>query len=97
MGTFYRSKHELIKANTDKASIATNGPGSAGDLIGRSFEARTAAHLKRVPYRGGSGSSMQDLLAGHISLKIEQAAQTLPIVRSGQVHGYAVTAMHRLA
>jgi hypothetical protein len=40
---------------------------------------------------------MQDLLAGHISLKIEQATQTLPMVRSGQVRGYAVTAMHRLA
>jgi tripartite-type tricarboxylate transporter receptor subunit TctC len=86
-----------LKANPDKASIATNGPGSAGDLIGRSFEGRTGIRLKLVPYRGGSGSSMQDLLAGHISLKIEQAAQTLPMVRSGQVRGYAVTATHRLA
>jgi tripartite-type tricarboxylate transporter receptor subunit TctC len=86
-----------LRANPDKASVATNGPGSAGDLIGRSLESRTAAHLKRVAYRGGAGSSTQDLLAGHINLKIEQAAQTLPMVRSGRVRGYAVTAVHRMA
>jgi tripartite-type tricarboxylate transporter receptor subunit TctC len=86
-----------IKANPGKASASTNGPGSAGDLIGRRFEELTKAHLQLVPYRNGSGSSMQDLLAGHISLKIEQAAQTLPLVRSGEVRGYAVTASTRLA
>lgn len=86
-----------IKANPDKASASTNGPGSAGDLIGRRFEGATRAHLQLVPYRNGSGSSMQDLLAGHINLKIEQAAQTLPMVHSGEVHGYAVTARTRLA
>jgi tripartite-type tricarboxylate transporter receptor subunit TctC len=86
-----------IKAHPDKAAASTNGPGSAGDLIGRRFEDVTKAHLQLVPYRNGSGSSMQDLLAGHISLKIEQAAQTLPMVRSGEVRGYAVTATTRLA
>jgi tripartite-type tricarboxylate transporter receptor subunit TctC len=86
-----------LKANPDKASASTNGPGSAGDLIGRRFEAATSAHLQLVPYRNGSGSSMQDLLAGHINLKIEQAAQTLPMVLSSEVRGYAVTARTRLA
>lgn len=95
-----RNLKELIawlKANPGKASASTNGPGSAGDLIGRSFDSATSAHLQLVPYRNGSGSSMQDLLAGHISLKIEQAAQTLPMVRSGEVRGYAVTGRARLA
>jgi tripartite-type tricarboxylate transporter receptor subunit TctC len=86
-----------LKANPDKASIATNGPGSAGDLIGRRLEGRTATHLKRVAYRGGAGASSQDLLSGHITLKIEQAAHILPMMRNGQARGYAVTAMHRLA
>lgn len=85
-----------IKANPDKASASTNGPGSAGDLIGRRFEGATKAHLQLVPYRNGSGSSMQDLVAGHINLKIEQVAQTLPMVHSGEIRGYAVTARARL-
>lgn len=95
-----RNLKELIawlKANPDKATAPTNGPGSAGDLIGRRFEAATSVHLRLVPYRNGSGSSMQDLLGGILNLKVEQAAQTLPMVLSGQVRGYAVTARTRLA
>jgi tripartite-type tricarboxylate transporter receptor subunit TctC len=86
-----------LKANPDKALVATNGPGSAGDLIGRHFRTVTGTSFQLVPYGGGSGASIQDLLAGRIDLKFEQAAFTLPLVRSGQVRAYAVTAKNRLA
>jgi len=62
-----------LRANPDKASVATNGPGSAGDLIGRSFEGRTAAHLKRVAYRGGAGSSTARISTGPPSAVIPAA------------------------
>jgi tripartite-type tricarboxylate transporter receptor subunit TctC len=86
-----------LKASPDKASASTNGPGSAGDLIGRHFRNVTGTSFQLVPYSGGSGASMQDLLAGRIDLKFEQAALTLPLVQSGQVRAYAVTAKDRLA
>lgn len=86
-----------LKANPDKASASTGGPGSAGDLIGRHFRNVTGTSFQLVPYSGGSGVSIQDLLAGRIDLKFEQAALTLPLVRSGQVRAYAVTAKDRLA
>ena len=40
---------------------------------------------------------MQDLLAGHIDLIIDQAVNALPYVRNGAVKAYAVTARNRLA
>jgi tripartite-type tricarboxylate transporter receptor subunit TctC len=86
-----------LKANPDKTSVSTNGPGSAGDLIGRRFQNMTGTRFQLVPYSGGSGASIQDLLAGRIDLKFEQAALTLPLARSGQVRAYAVTAKNRLA
>jgi tripartite-type tricarboxylate transporter receptor subunit TctC len=57
----------------------------------------TGTSFQLVPYGGGSGASIQDLLAGRIDLKFEQAALTLPLVRSGQVRAYAVTARDHLA
>ena len=86
-----------LKANPDKASVSTGGPGSAGDLIGRHFRNVTGTSFQLVPYSAGSGASIQDLLAGRIDLKFEQAALTLPLVQSGQVRAYAVTAKNRLA
>jgi tripartite-type tricarboxylate transporter receptor subunit TctC len=40
---------------------------------------------------------MQDMLAGHIDLNFDQAANSLPQVRAGQIRAYAVTAKTRLA
>jgi tripartite-type tricarboxylate transporter receptor subunit TctC len=86
-----------LKANPDKAAGATGGLGSPGHLIWLKFQNETGTRFQLLPYRGGSGPSTQDLLAGHIDLKVEQAAQTLPLVQSGQIRAYAVTAETRLA
>ena len=62
-----------------------------------SFSRReTGARLQFVPYRGLS-LAMQDLLAGHIDLIIDQAVNALPHVRNGAVRAYAVTARNRLS
>ena len=39
---------------------------------------------------------MQDLLAGNIDLAFDQAANSLPQVRAGQIRAYAVTAKTRI-
>jgi len=86
-----------LKANPDKATFTTGGVGSAGHLIGLLFAQATGLHPTFVPYRGGSGVSMQDLLAGQIDVKFEQAAQSLPLVKAGEIKAYAVTAKARTA
>jgi tripartite-type tricarboxylate transporter receptor subunit TctC len=40
---------------------------------------------------------MQDLIAGHIDLMFDQAANTLPQLRNGRIKAYAVAAKARLA
>src|SRR5262249_50851967 len=49
-----------------------------------------------VPYRG-AGPAMQDLIAGHVDMMIDPAANTLPQVRPGRIKAFAVTAKRRLA
>jgi tripartite-type tricarboxylate transporter receptor subunit TctC len=91
--------HELIawlKANPDKATMATIGPGSPAHIAGVLFQEVTGTSFRFVPYRGGA-PGMQDLLAGQIDLMIPQPSLALPQIRAGKIRAYAVTAKTRLA
>jgi tripartite-type tricarboxylate transporter receptor subunit TctC len=85
-----------IKANGDRVSQGTAGIGSASHIAGIYFQKLTGTTFQFIPYRG-AGPAMQDMLAGHIDLNFDQAANSLPQVRAGQIRAYAVTAKTRLA
>jgi tripartite-type tricarboxylate transporter receptor subunit TctC len=84
-----------LKANPDKASQGTAGAGSASHVGGIYFQKLTGTRFQFVPYRG-TGPAMQDLVAGQIDLIFDQAANSLPQVRNGNVKAFAVTAKTRV-
>jgi tripartite-type tricarboxylate transporter receptor subunit TctC len=86
-----------LKANPDKATQGTAGPGSGQHVSGVYFQNITGTRFQFVPYRAGSSEIMRDLVAGHIDFTFDQAITALPHVRSGQVKAYAVTSNNRLA
>jgi tripartite-type tricarboxylate transporter receptor subunit TctC len=85
-----------IKANGDKVTQGTAGVASASHVAGIYFQKVTGTTFRFVPYRGAA-PVMQDMLAGHIDITFDQAANSLPQVRGGQIRAYAVTAKTRLA
>ena len=85
-----------IKASGDKVTQGTAGAGSASHIAGIYFQKLTGTTFRFMPYRG-AGPVMQDMLAGNIDLNFDQAANSLPQVRAGQIRAYAVTAKTRLA
>lgn len=85
-----------VKANQDKVSVGTAGVGSASHVGGIYFQNIIGAKLVFVPYRG-TAPAMQDLIAGRTDLMLDQAANSLPWVRSGKIRAYAVTAKARMA
>ena len=87
---------DWLKANPDKASEGNAGSGSPSHVMGVYFQRQTGTRFQLVPYRG-SGPVMQDLVAGQIDFSFDQAANSLPQVRSGTIKAYAVTAKARLA
>src|SRR5215831_1593639 len=86
---------EWLRANPDKASAGTVGPGSVGHIVGVFFQKETGTRFQFVPYRG-VGPAMQDMIAGQIDLMFDTSANSLPQVRSGNIKGYAVTSKTRL-
>jgi tripartite-type tricarboxylate transporter receptor subunit TctC len=85
-----------VKANQEKISVGTAGVGSASHVGGIYFQNIIGAKLLFVPYRG-TAPAMQDLIAGQIDLMLDQAANSLPWVRSGKIRAYAVTSKTRIA
>jgi tripartite-type tricarboxylate transporter receptor subunit TctC len=84
-----------LKANPDKASMATSGSGSATHIAAVFFQRETRTRFAMVPYRGGS-QGVQDLISGQVDLKFELPANSLGMVRAGQIKAYAVAAKRRL-
>jgi tripartite-type tricarboxylate transporter receptor subunit TctC len=84
-----------LKANPDKASAGTAGPGSVSHVTGVFFQKETGTRFQFVPYRGVN-LAQQDLIGGQIDLMFDQAPSALPNVRAGKVRAYAVTASARL-
>ena len=86
-----------LEAHPDQAVASSNGPGSAGQLLGLRFQSITGLHFRFATYRGGDAASMVDVLAARLPMKFAQPADSLPLVRSGKIRAYAVTAKTRLA
>jgi tripartite-type tricarboxylate transporter receptor subunit TctC len=85
-----------LKANSATATQGTAGHGSASHVSGVYLQNVTGARFQFVPYRG-AGPAMQDLVAGQIDIMVDQAANSLPQVRSGTIKAFAVTDKTRLA
>lgn len=84
-----------LKAKPGKASMGTAGVGSATHIGGLSFQKETGTNVEFIPYKG-SAPALQDLLAGHIQIMVDQPSNSLPFVRKGDLKAYAVTAKQRL-
>ena len=85
-----------LKANAATATQGTAGHGSGSHVSGIYFQSITGTKFQFVPYRG-AGPAMQDLVAGQIDIMIDQAANSIPQVRSGTIKAYAVTDKRRTA
>jgi tripartite-type tricarboxylate transporter receptor subunit TctC len=85
-----------VKANQDHVVQGTGGVGAASHIGGIFFQQLTGTKFQFVPYRG-TGPMMQDLLGGRIDFSFDQAANSLPQVRTGRIRAYAVTAKTRIA
>jgi len=85
-----------LQANPDKASEGTAGAGSPQHVSGVFFQKATGTRFQFVPYRGAA-PAMQDLLAGHIDMIIDDPTSSLPQVRAGRIKAFAVTSKTRLA
>jgi len=85
-----------IKANKAKLNLANAGIGAASHLCGLLFLQAIQTEVTTVPYKG-TGPAMTDLLGGQVDLLCDQTTSTTPMIKSGKVKVYGLTAPKRLA
>ncbi|HEY1288461.1 MAG TPA: tripartite tricarboxylate transporter substrate-binding protein [Burkholderiales bacterium] len=89
-------KSLIAYASGKPIAIATGGAGTPSHISGVYFQKLTGGAAQIVHYRGGAPASA-DVMAGHVDLFFDQAANALPQIRSGKVRAYAVTQGSRLS
>jgi tripartite-type tricarboxylate transporter receptor subunit TctC len=86
-----------IRTNKEKINFGNGGPGSGSYFCGLLLMNALQVKMTMVPYRGGSGPAMNDLLGGQIDLLCDQTTTTVPQMKSGTIKGYAVTTKARVS
>jgi tripartite-type tricarboxylate transporter receptor subunit TctC len=85
-----------LKANPDKGTCGTAGPGSPSHIAGALFQNVTGTSFQFVPYRGVA-PVIPDLLAGNIDIAILDPITTLPQIRAGRIKAFAMLTKNRTA
>ncbi len=91
------SVSELVayaKARPGQLSFASSGNGTITHLIGELFKARTGIDVVHVPYRTGVQSA-PDVMEGRVQYIFDNIIWSLPMIRSGQLKGLAITTSQR--
>ncbi|MBR0681202.1 tripartite tricarboxylate transporter substrate binding protein [Roseomonas eburnea] len=76
-------------------SYASFGVGSASHLFGAMLEKAADIRMSHIPYRG-SAPAVQDVIAGHAFLSINDEAVSIPQIRDGRLKPLAVTGPVRI-
>ncbi|HZO48023.1 MAG TPA: tripartite tricarboxylate transporter substrate-binding protein [Xanthobacteraceae bacterium] len=85
-----------LKANPDKASSGTAGPGSPSHIGGVLFQNVTGTRFQLIPYKG-TAPSIPDLVSGNLDMAILDPITSLPQFRGGHIKIFAAMAKDRTA
>lgn len=87
----------LARARPDQLSFGSAGIGSPNGLALELFKTMAKVKMVHIPYKGGSGQMVTELLAGQVQLASIGLPPAMPYVKSGRLRVIAVTGMTRSA
>ena len=82
------------KANPDKLTYSSVGPGSGQHLGGVIFEQLTGAKMRHLPYRV-TGQLVTDLITGEVPLSFQNIPNIIGQVQSGELRALAIASRQR--
>jgi tripartite-type tricarboxylate transporter receptor subunit TctC len=87
----------LAKARPGQLNFGSAGVGSPNGLALELFKTMAKVKMVHIPYKGGSGQMVTELLAGQVQLASIGLPPAMPYVKSGRLRVIAVTGMTRSA
>ena len=87
----------LAKARPGQLNFGSAGIGSPNGLALELFKTMAKVKMVHIPYKGGSGQMVTELLSGQVQLASIGLPPAMPYVKSGRLRVIAVTGMNRSA
>jgi len=87
----------LAKARPGQLNFGSAGVGSPNGLALELFKTMAKVGMVHIPYKGGSGQMVTELLSGQVQLASIGLPPAMPYVQSGRLRVIAVTGMARSA
>jgi tripartite-type tricarboxylate transporter receptor subunit TctC len=88
---------DYVKANPGKVAFASPGSSTLNRLEMEVFKKGAGLDMVHVPYKGGAGPAVTDVLGGHVDLMFTTLSSALQYVKANQVKALAVTTRERIA
>jgi tripartite-type tricarboxylate transporter receptor subunit TctC len=85
----------LAKARPGDLNFGSPGPGSPNRLAVELFMIMAKVKMTHIPYKGGSGQMVTDLVAGHVQLASIGLPPSMEYVKAGRLRALAVTSAKR--
>ncbi|HUP94550.1 MAG TPA: tripartite tricarboxylate transporter substrate binding protein [Burkholderiales bacterium] len=85
----------LAKARPGELNFGSAGSGSPNHLALELFKTMARVNMVHVPYKGGSGQLIGDLLAGQVQLASMGLPPAMPHIKAGKLRVLAVTGAKR--
>jgi tripartite-type tricarboxylate transporter receptor subunit TctC len=86
-----------VKANQGKVTFASPGSSTLNRLEMEVFRKEAGLDMVHVPYKGGAGPAVQDILGGHVDIMFTTIASAMAFVKDNKVKALAVTTRQRMA
>jgi tripartite-type tricarboxylate transporter receptor subunit TctC len=86
-----------VKANQGKVTFATPGSSTLNRLEMEVLKKDAGLDMVHVPYKGGAGPAVADVLGGHVDLMFTTLSSAMGFVRENKVKALAVTTRERMA
>ncbi len=86
-----------VKANPGKVAFASPGSSTLNRLEMEIFKKDAGLDMVHVPYKGGAGPAVTDVLGGHVDLMFTTLSSALQYAKANQVKALAVTTAERIA
>src|ERR1700716_4562947 len=86
-----------VKANQGKVTFATPGSSTLNRLEMEVFKKDAGLDMVHLPYKGGAGPAVTDVLGGHVDLMFTTISSAMQFVKDNKVKALAVTTKERMA
>jgi len=86
-----------LRAQSGKASYASQAVGSTGHLAMELFKSLTGVEATHVPYKGSAAQAATDLVAGRVAMSFVNTSTTIAYLQNGTLRAIAVAEKRRIA